>query len=338
MIKRIHTILFLIGVTIQVYAQDPGFSQFFSSPLNINPALTATMNADWRLLSNMRDQWIGTASPYMTGTISFDKKLFQQQMPHVAKEKNVLGAGGMLMFDRALNGAVKSTFASLTISYNMLLSSGGVKNRLGVGFGAIYGRRYLDFSGLDFQEQFTGVGFNNSLPTGESALSVMKPYFSSSAGIVYSISTEKMAIDIGASAFHLNRPRQTFLEDDKQYLAMRKVAHINFEAFLSNRLVLNTNGIYQSQSDVKYISVGGAIGYYLEEENELLLNAGLWYWSNNALIPYVGLLYKNFQFGLSYDIPTSKLAQAARKPNTWEVSIIFRGTKVSDGVIPCPWK
>ena len=30
-------------------AQDPSFSQFFSSPLNINPALTANINADWKI-------------------------------------------------------------------------------------------------------------------------------------------------------------------------------------------------------------------------------------------------------------------------------------------------
>jgi hypothetical protein len=29
----------------------------------------------------------------------------------------------------------------------------------------------------------------------------------------------------------------------------------------------------------------------------LLLNAGLWYWSKNAIIPYIGIAYKDYQFG-----------------------------------------
>ena len=57
------------------YGQDPSFSQFFSSPLNINPALTGNINADWRMIANFRDQWIGPASPYATGSISYDMKI-----------------------------------------------------------------------------------------------------------------------------------------------------------------------------------------------------------------------------------------------------------------------
>ena len=84
--------------------------------------------------------------------------------------------------------------------------------------------------------------------------------------------------------------------------------------------------------------MGGALGYYIGDANNSLINAGVWYWSKNAIIPYVGLLYKDFQFGLSYDITVMKLNQATRKPNTWEVSMILRGIKDPTGIIPCPWK
>ena len=60
-------------------AQDPTFSQFFSSPLNINPALTANINSDWRAITNYRSQWMGATSPYVTGTISYDSKVLQNK-------------------------------------------------------------------------------------------------------------------------------------------------------------------------------------------------------------------------------------------------------------------
>lgn len=207
-----------------------------------------------------------------------------------------------------------------------------------VGFGAIYGSRRVDFGKLDFEEQFTGTGFNTSLPTGESALSNMKSYVSSSAGLVYSYKTEKSNLDVGVAGFHLNKPKQTFLEDKNQYLAMRSVAHANFETFLNDRVVLSTNGIYQAQSGASYFSVGGALGYYLEEEEGTMVTGGMWYWSKNAVIPYVSIAYKDFQIGVSYDVTISKLAEAARKPTTWEVSVIFRGKKKETGIIPCAWK
>jgi type IX secretion system PorP/SprF family membrane protein len=318
-------------------AQDPSFSQFFSSPLNINPALTANINADWRAIANFRDQWIGPASPYVTGTLSYDRK-FQKKIPNVEFDGNSFGAGTMMMYDRAMGGVVKSTYMSLNISYRVKLTDGKYKHRLGAGFGSIYGHRRIDFTGIDFEEQFTGYGFNTNLPTGETSLSSMKPYFSVSTGLLYSITSENSNFDLGVSAFHVNKPKQTFLKDENQYLPMRKVVHSNFETLLSESLVLNLNAVYQSQSTAEYYSFGGALGYYLPYYNDLMLNAGIWYWSKNAVIPYVGLAYKDYQFGLSYDVTVSKLRQANDKPNTYELSLIVRGRNKPSFVIPCPWK
>lgn len=336
--KCFAVIVFSISMMETTYGQDPSFSQFFSSPLNINPALTANINADWRLIANFRDQWIGPASPYVTGTISYDSKILQNKIPNVSDKDNYVGLGGMLMYDNAMSGVVKSTYASLNLTYNVKLAEAGdTRHRLGAGFGAIYGRRYIDFSRIDFEEQFTGFGFNKNLPTGESALSNMKPYISVSAGLLYSYSTEKNNLDIGVAAFHLNNPKQTFLGDENQRLPFRKVAHANFETFLNDRVVLITNAIYQFQQEAKYFSVGGGLGYYLGDVDGTLINGGVWYWSDNAVIPYVGLVYKNLQFGLSYDMTISKLSQATRKPNTSEISMILRGKKRPSRVIPCPW-
>ncbi len=338
-ILRISVFVIIMIFSRSLNAQDPSFSQFFSSPLNVNPALTANINSDWRLISNFRDQWLGPASPYVTGTISYDSKIFQNKVPNVETEGNIMGIGGMLMFDHAMSGVVKSNYASLNLSYSIKISeTENYSERIGVGFGAIYGSRNIDFSRVNFEEQFTGFGFNTNLPTGETALSNMKPYFSASTGILYSAKTLKSNFDLGVAAFHFNKPRQTFLEDKHQFLAIRKVAHANFETFIGERGVFNTNGIYQFQKEANYFSIGAAMGYYAGNSTEAMITAGLWYWSKNALIPYVSLAYRDFQFGISYDITTSKLNQAARKPSTWEVSLILRGTKKPSGVIPCPWK
>src|SRR5688572_15649232 len=110
--KRIVAIIFSLIFAGSLNAQDPSFSQFFSSPLNINPALTANINADWRLISNFRDQWIGPASPYVTGTVSYDSKIMQNKIPNVS-EGSYMGIGGMLLLDHAMSGVVKSTYGSL---------------------------------------------------------------------------------------------------------------------------------------------------------------------------------------------------------------------------------
>ncbi|MBE7174341.1 MAG: PorP/SprF family type IX secretion system membrane protein [Williamsia sp.] len=341
--KKIYTTIAIIVSLLSAtasFAQDPSFAQFFSSPLNVNPALTANINSDWRIISNIRDQWIGPASPYTTGTVSYDTKV-QKKYDGIPENSNYLGIGGMLMYDKTMGGIQKSSYASLNFSYNLKLMEDQytIVHKLSMGFGATYAHRSIDFSKVDFQEQFTGSGFDTNLPSGETALSNMKPYTSLNAGMVYSATSETCNFDFGVAAYHLNKPKQSFMQDENQFLAVRKVVHANFETILNDKVVLNTNAIYQNQARANYFSVGGSLGYHLDEEEEgTMVNAGMWYWSKNAVIPYIGLSYKDLQFGFSYDVTVSKLAQAAKKPSTFEVSIILRGSRKGSGAIPCPWK
>lgn len=326
------TIFAATGYSVQ--AQDPTFSQFFSSPLNVNPALTGNINGKWRVIGNFRDQWIGPSSPYATGTLSFDTRLFENRIP----EGNTFGVGGMMMYDKAMQGALKSSYFSLNTSVNITLAEGDATHRLGIGIGGIYGNKRVDFSKLSFGEQFNGYGFDTNLPTQEASLANMKPYISTSAGILYSITTEYSNLDIGAAGFHMTRPKQSVLNDPNQYLAARYVGHVNYETFLNDELVLNANSIYQRQESTEFISVGGGLGYFLTgEPDNIVLNIGAWYWLKNAVIPYIGIMYQNMQFGLSYDITVSKLSQAAEKPKSFELSLIIRSSNPK-GFIPCPWK
>jgi hypothetical protein len=48
------------------------------------------------------------------------------------------------------------------------------------------------------------------------------------------------------------------LKDENERLAIRKVIHANFETYLNDYLVLNTNAIYQNQARAKYYSAGAS--------------------------------------------------------------------------------
>jgi type IX secretion system PorP/SprF family membrane protein len=336
--KHIISAIFFLAAMKCARGQDPSYSQFFSSPLNINPALTANVNGDWRLIANCRDQWLRPASPYATGTISYDSKILKTKVP----EGNYMGLGGMLMYDQAMMGVLKSSYASINASYNVKLAEtdDGADHRLGMGAGITYAHQQVDYSKLDFSNQFTGFGFDTNLPTGEAALTNMKPYLSANLGMLYSYISDYSNIDIGVAGYHLNKPKQTVTNDPKQYLPARYVAHGNFGVFLNDKVVLNTNAIYQTQSGTRYFSIGGSLGYYLSNdgEDDVIINGGVWYWSKNAVIPYLGLVYQNFQFGLTYDITVSKLSQASSKPTTIELSLILRSKEKIKNIIPCPWK
>ena len=104
--SKLKYILFLIiGLSMnyeKVIAQDPVFSQFYSSPMSLNPALAGNGDANWRVVANHRSQWIGQGlDPLTTSSVSFDGKLFKQKN----NEINYIGGGLMFMQDKGLAGA-----------------------------------------------------------------------------------------------------------------------------------------------------------------------------------------------------------------------------------------
>jgi hypothetical protein len=56
----------------KLQAQDIHWSQFQSSPLNLNPALSGFFDGDYRFVLNHRNQWKSVTTPYNTFSGSID--------------------------------------------------------------------------------------------------------------------------------------------------------------------------------------------------------------------------------------------------------------------------
>lgn len=323
--KNILAILLVFAISASK-AQDPHFSQFFASPLTINPALTGNANSDLRVFTNYRQQWLGNTTSYNTGTLSIDSRLFKEQLG----DKRVLGIGGFLMSDQSLNGYFKSTYASINTSYMIAIDKEG-EHSIGIGLAGIYGDRRLDFSQLTFSEQFGSGGFNTALPTGESSLANLKPYISVASGLLYRYKGEETDIEIGISGYHYNKPKQSFLSDTSgNYLPARFVAHFSMENYLSEKFSVSTNAIYQTQAKQSYFAVGAILNYgTMEKGVGKIFSTGLFYRSDDAIYPYAGLTVNNFQLGLTYDVTVSKFKTSSYAPKTWELSLIYALPHVS---------
>jgi type IX secretion system PorP/SprF family membrane protein len=336
--NKIFTIL-ILTISINCLGQDPHFSQFFMAPNFLNPALTAASKSDWRIMGNLRQQWGNAGTPYNTQVIAGEMKLLGRDTYNPSENNpNTLAIGGAFMLDQSMYGAFKSTYAIGTLAYKAFLTN---EQSISIGMHGMYGNRVIDYSRLTFGEQFTSGGFDASFPSGEQALSTMKPFFSLGAGLLYSYSTDELNIEVGAAAYHLNSPKQSFLNDPSQIVPKRYVAHANIEYPVSDLLSLNFNSCYQIQALPSYFSIGGALGFDLTGEKNSVLFAGGWFREGDSFYPYLGWNIGMVQIGFTYDVTHSKQNLGPSIPRSFEMSFAVRQKSDPDrktGVsCPRPW-
>ena len=302
-------IFLVLCLPIGSKAQDPHFSQYFASPLTLNPAMGGYFQGDYRFSANFRHQWWAAGAPFVTGTASYDTKLIPLKIP----ANDIFSAGGMALYDQSLAGGFKSVNISANMSYHKALDEAG-ENNIGVGFQVSYVSRSINYDQLDFATQFNGSGFDNTLPSYETFGSTRRSYADINAGLLYSYKTANTEVYVGASMFHINSPNTSFLIDQAYHLPSRYTVHAGSRFVIgdnSNELFLG--GLYMQQAGATEKNVGIAYGFSLNDEATLY--AGSWYRFNEAILPYIGLRYTGLQFGFSYDIINTDLKHYGAKKN-----------------------
>lgn len=303
--------------------QDIHYSQFNHSPLNINPALTGIFNGDLRFAGNFRDQWRSVAVPYTTFTVAFDTKLYPKR-----SDNHFWGLGVNFNYDLA--GAVKLNLLHLTVSgsYTRIINQNNLITA-GVAIGGA--QRAFKSSLATTDSQWEGLMFDQTLPIGESFANEAILFADVSAGLNYRLqANERTKIDIGAGAFHLNTPSQTFKQDNNVDLPIRMSIYGLGSLKLTNGLDLLLDAQYTFQGPHAEFVAGAGAKIYLNQNRgkELALVLGANWRTADAIIPKLEFHYKTWHLGLSYDINYSPFTSATNRRGGPELSISYRILKV----------
>lgn len=325
---------------LNLKAQDPNFSQFFVSPLTLNPALTGKFNGDYRIAGNYRDQWPSISKAFITSTVSFDLPILRSSI----SDLDTWGIGVMAMTDKTANGILSTNMLSISTAYHKGLDEDGL-NQLGLGFQATYNSKRLDGTKLNFEDELDqyGTWTNTSSEVLINDRMINLSYFDVSAGILYNGSTDGYNnFYFGASAYHLNRPRASFTNDVFYTLNQRYTLHAGGAIPVADgSKTVFLSSLFSSQAGAKNFVIGGAAGFNLndDEANPSNFYAGIWTRFNNvndAVIPYLGLEFNGFRLGASYDVNISSLKTASQSRGGLEISLIYTKRPPGGRYVPCP--
>ncbi len=318
--KFISTLTVCVTLVSVTTAQDPNFSQFFASPMTLNPALTGKFDGVYRFAANYRNQWPSINNAYTTMTASLDMSIMKSRIPEIDQ----FGIGIMGYSDKAGAGALNSTYYGLALAYHKGLDEDGY-HQIGAGFQGTYMNKMLDLNKVTFEDQLTPFGFTGVTSESFSSSQVKLSYFDLNAGVFYNGSTNGYNnFYIGASMYHLNRPKESF-QKGNFLLNTRTTFQAGGKIPLGSYNALHFAANHSLQAKAHNTMIGGAYAMNLnaDESNPTSVYFGSWYRFNDAIIPYVGLEFGEWHFGASYDVNTSSLKPASNSRGGVEVSLIY---------------
>ncbi|MDB5206892.1 MAG: type secretion system rane protein PorP/SprF [Flavisolibacter sp.] len=311
-------------LSASAFSQDLHFSQFFNSPLTTNPANTGFIpDGDYRLGMNYRNQWSSVMQvPYKTMSAFGDVQVLRN-----SSDNGWAGIGGVILRDVAGSGNLTSTKVYGSIAYHQTLAYSSL---LSLGFNVGWVNKQINTTNLKFPDQFDGHFFDNKIPTGVVLDRNNISYVDVQVGMNYAyFPTDKVYVNAGFSASHVNRPNESFFVSDAidadSRLPMRSTGFLNASIKLNDQWIFNPNIYYSRQTSLSEL-VGGANAHYnLSGDGETILIGGLYYRHKEAIIPMIGVGLKDYTFTFSYDATMSSLKTYNGTRGAFEFSLVKQG-------------
>jgi type IX secretion system PorP/SprF family membrane protein len=327
--RKLLLIFFGLGLfTTHLSAQDFHLSQYDAAALNANPGMTGVFKGDYRIHGHFRNQWMALSTkPFTTGLLSFDANK---------------GKWGW--------GAQVANFRAGTGSYNVIsiLPSAAYKIPFGekkfsfisVGLQAGIFQKSIKISELTFGDEYSpynGGEFTNS--TAEAFGDANYLNVDINIGAMYYYAKPGIRINPfgGISMYHVNRPTETFLNNDKNNkLPFRYQAITGARVVITDKIAVIPKVLWQYQEKAMEMTFS-ALGQFYLDSYDIFLLGGLTFRSKDAAIIEFGAKYGQWTGRLSYDFNVSTLSTVTSGRGGTELSVTYIFNRPNPNPIPtCP--
>jgi type IX secretion system PorP/SprF family membrane protein len=336
--------VFLTAGIISLNAQDQHFTQFFASPLTLNPALTGTFDGKYRVALIYRDQ-----EPYRTfaGAIDLRFNLGQRARQY----KDAFGVGVVFYNDQIPSVGYSNNNINITGGFHKSLNKEN-NQFLSIGIETGIAQRNFNYESFSFEDQFAGAsGYTN--PTGEILPPNNYAFADFGVGLNYTYSPRrKTAIYAGAAMHHVFEPELSFYNDpdepelsNSNKLYRKYSAYVNFSIpFGEGAVRFQPRALLYSQGPHIALNTGANFRILLDDISGTALHIGSWVrpvgnneetFDLDAVVGMVGLEYQNFLLGISYDARVDAIGNARKQNGAFEISVAYLG-EYEDETVLCP--
>ncbi len=330
--RKLYILGFLLLImAVAGKAQDPLFSQYYASPLYLNPGLAGSLK-DPRLIFNSRIQWTQLPKAFNTYAVSGDFQL-----------PDLNSAFGLLaVTDKAGSANLRTTTIGGVYAAKIRLNEKWV---FSPGLMFAYGNRSIDFDKLVFGDQIIYNG-----PTSDDAISQLgnRNFFDFASGAVF----YNKSFWAGISAYHINQPNHSLLGEDSR-LPMRMSVHTGLRIPIKHGVLsksklnsVSPSIVYTAQGEFQFLDIGTNVLF-----DPVLI--GLWYRgtplmknvqnrvNHDAAIFILGLNLKYLEVGYSYDFTLSQMGPDSGGAHEISVVLFLSGINPhrvprKDKILPCP--
>jgi len=303
----------------QLLAQDIHYTQFYDSPLNLNPALTGHVEGKYRVNLMYRAQWPNISPSgftYQTPSASFDINFGK------ATQSSSWGLGAVIVNDRT-SGGLSTLEALLGAAYHFNVDgreinyiSGGVQ------VGLIQKR--IDRGGLSFGNQFdpTSGEFSSgtNVETGLTFTDVTNADLR--VGATWSTYIDNFNFKLGAAYLHLLGGNEGFINESE--IPPRLAVHAEAKAMIGEKIFLRPHVLYMTQAQASQLNFGTHLGYSFAENMSAYIGGGMR--ADDAIVAVLGFELWGAQIGLVRDFNNTLLSDVSKAVGSYEVSLSYTGS------------
>lgn len=302
-----------------------GFSQFYASPLLLNPAHAGRFNTkSCRIGGAFRREINAQEKIYTKSTFFFDSKILNK----IATDNDCFAIGIVGLAEKSETDGIKNTYLAATVAYQKALDDEG-KQQLGIGFQTTFARRKILKPNLVFEDQLTSW-----LNSGYTNIDVFQlgnvdfTYTDLNAGLIFQgkFNSDNF-FTVGVSMYHITKPSRTF-EGGELKLPRQIWSHLGWEGNISdeNKLYATLLVSYSDKS-INDLITGLTCQIKINKKNQFIVGA----WLRNrvicgtSILPSIGLNFSGFTINTSHDVNIT--SKNVNQKGATEISLSYTNPK-----------